>query len=254
MLILMVCSGNLLAATGSETPRSGFAVVTVVSGNIENLVTTESLTNNISGTVEQATLPPSPLITSASILVSFGSSSQPTSAIAVANPSTVTGGVNLLLTDGRGGIVSTATVHLGPRGHISAFLTDLFAIEPTQVPSPLLLTLSSEIPVAVLAFNFQGAAFDAIPITTGNRIAPRATGLTPSARTIGGNAVVFGQVAAGGGWSSQIVIFNTSDGNNTVRVDFFGTNGVSFGSLVDIVVPPRGIAILPTDSLVFGLQ
>jgi hypothetical protein len=254
LIIFLCCSGNLLAAFATDVPRSGFAIVTVVSGNIADLVTTERLTNNITTIAEEQILPPSPFFTTASILVSFGASSEPTSAIAIANPSVVTGGVNLLLTDGRGGVVSTATVHLGPRGHISRFLTELFAIEPTQVPSPLLLTLSSEIPVAILAFNFRGAAFEAIPITTGNLIPPPASGLTPSSRVIGGNAVVFGQVAAGGGWSTQIVIANTSDGNNFVRIDFFGTNGIGFGSLTDIFVPPRGVAVLSTDALVFGLR
>ena len=72
--------------------------------------------------------------------------------------------------------------------------------------------------------------------------------------TIGGTAFVFTQVAAGGDWSSDIAIGNTTDGNQIVRIDFFGTNGVSFGSVTNIIIPARGVVVFSTDSLVTAIQ
>jgi len=68
--------------------------------------------------------------------------------------------------------------------------------------------------------------------------------------TIGGSgALVFAQIASGGGWSTEIAIGNTSSAPQIVRVDFFSQNGVTAGSLTDIVIPPQGVFFFSTDSL-----
>jgi hypothetical protein len=302
VLVLICCSGNLLGvfAQDTTTTRSGFAVVTVVSGNVAGLILTESLKNTLTAETEQDVVGPSPLITSASVLVNVGPGAPSTTAIAIANPSPGNGGVNLILTDRFGGVVLNATVHLGPRGQIARFLDDFFGGRPPAFTSPLLLTLSSEIPVALLALNFQGANFASVPITSLSfptpvpvqplnpvpTVAPfppvapipnvptirpipvlppvppvtspfPSSGIgvsTATTVTIGGNAVVFAQVAAGGDWSTDIAIGNTTDGNQIVRIDFFGTDGVNFGSVANIIIPARGVVVLSTNSLVTAIQ
>src|SRR5262249_4647312 len=131
--------------------------------------------------------------------------------------------------------------------------------------------LSSEIPVAVLAFNFRGPIFASLPITsltfpTPVPVQPLFPGTIPppgipggsigpaTTITIGVNALVFGQVAAGGGWSTLISIGNTSDGTQIVRIDFFGSHGLRVQSRVNVVIPPRVVVFFSTDSLVTAVE
>ncbi|HYR44436.1 MAG TPA: hypothetical protein VER98_15505, partial [Terriglobia bacterium] len=155
ILLMVWFLGNLLGAFAQDTTsRSGFAVVTLVSGNIAGLIATETLTNRTSSGVEQAIIAPSPLITTASILVPVGPVEENTTAIAIANPSLGSGGINLVLTDALGNVVLNVIVQLGSRGQISKYLNEFFATQPAGFTSPLLLTVSSEIPVAIVALDF----------------------------------------------------------------------------------------------------
>jgi hypothetical protein len=74
--------------------------------------------------------------------------------------------VNLILTDTHGGVVLNTTFTLGPGGQLTRFLSEFFGTTPTGFTTPLLLTVSSEIPVAILAFNFRAFDFTAIPLTS----------------------------------------------------------------------------------------
>src|SRR5690348_9905994 len=160
MSILLVSSGNLLAAFAqSPSPQSGFAVVTLVSGNAAGFTASETLRNRSGSGANQAIVAPSPLLTSAALLVPVGPLTDNTSAIAVANPSTGSGAVNLILTDTQGHVLFDSTVVLGPFGQFSKFVNEFFAVPPTQFSPALLLKVSSQIPVGIVALNFQGDAF-----------------------------------------------------------------------------------------------
>jgi len=66
--------------------------------------------------------------------------------------------------------------------------------------------------------------------------------------TIGGLAsLVFPQVATGGDWSTEIAIGNTSAGLQSVRVDFFRSDGLETNSLTNVVIPPRGVVFFSAD-------
>jgi hypothetical protein len=251
LLLILLASGNLLGAFAQETPRSGFAVVTVVSGNIAGLIATETLRNSTTSGIEEAIVGPSALITSASMLVPVGLLEENTTGIAISNPSAGSGGVRLILTDQAGAVVLATTVQLGPLGHFSGLLNEFFINQAARFPTPLLLTVSSEIPVALLAVNFRGEDFTSIPMTSLSSPTPvppianrpfLVPSVVPVTSTIGGGAsLIFAQVVVGGGWSTEIAIGNTSAGTQVVRIDFFGANGISTGSLTDIVIPPRGV-------------
>src|SRR6058998_147376 len=101
--LIVWSSGTLLAGFAQNTtPRSGLALVTLLSGNVAGLIGTETIRNRTSSGIEQAVIPPSPLVTTASILVPVGAVVENTTAIAIANPSIASGGVNLILTDTTG--------------------------------------------------------------------------------------------------------------------------------------------------------
>ena len=111
-------------------------------------------------------MPPSPLITTASIPVPVGVVGENTTAIAIANPSAGSGGVNLVLTDNVGNVVLNVVVQLGPRRQFAKFLNELFGTQSVAFNTPLLLTVSSEIPVSIVALNFRGEEFTSIPLVS----------------------------------------------------------------------------------------
>jgi len=255
VLLAVWFSGNLLGAFAQNVtvPGSGFAIVTPVSGNVAGLIATEALRNGTNPEVDQAIVGPSPLLTNASILVSVGSIPENTTGIAIANPSTGSGGVNFVLTDPAGIVVLDTTFSLSPRQHFSRFINEFFQTQPVEFATPLLLTVSSEIPVAKLVLNFRAGDVTSIPLNSLSfptpvpvqpvTLAPtnpvvtspvtmpaapvivtppttiQATIISAAAATpsIGGNgALVFAQVAAGNNWATDITIGNTSSGSQIV--------------------------------------
>ena len=276
ILILIGVGGNLLGVFAQETTvRSGFAVVTVVSGNAAGLIATANLRNNDNTGIEHSVVAPSPLIISGSMLVNVQPDLNNTTALAISNPSLGSGGVNLILTDNTGSVVLNTTIQLGPRAHFTRFIHDLFSTPPSGLSSPLLLTLSSEVPIAVLGLNFRGSDFSSVPLaslsspipvpvqpltpaplatTTVAQVAfgfPQPTFGVQTVPTIsigGGSAVVFPQVTTGGDWATDISVANTSTETKVIRVDFFNADGSNGASFADIVVQPRGVFFFSTES------
>jgi hypothetical protein len=255
VLISLVCmlsaSGNLLSVFAQNTPRSGFVIVTLVSGNIAGIIATETLRNSTDSGIQQTTVAPSVLIPTASMLVRVGTEEN-TTGIAITNPSTGSGAVNLVLTDTLGRVVLNTIVPLGPRGQFSRFLNELLPAGQAGFSTPLLLTVSAEIPVAILALNFRGSDFSPIPLTSLSSPTPvplipsPATALASAGSIGGSSSLLFAQVATGAGWSTDIAIGNTSAGIQKIRMDFFASNGVSTGSITDILIPPRGVFFFST--------
>jgi len=287
-VLLIICVfGSLLGAFAQQTTvgRNGFAILTVVSGNVGGLIASETLTHQSPDGIQQTVVGPSALVTSASLLVPIGLVEESTAAIAIANPSNGSGGVNLIFTNARGRVVLSTTIVLGPRGHFSKYLNELFSagFAPGST-APLLLTVSSEIPVAILAFNFRGADFTSIPLTSLSTPtpvpvqplipatpAPALSGTVPGfglgVATVppvpdipraftstseqtpsigGGTSLVFAQTAAEGDWSSTITVGNSSAGFQQLRIDFFSGDGSVAGSLTDITIQPRGVFVFST--------
>ena len=265
VLLTLFASGNFLAAFGQDTTtRSGFAIVTVVSGNIAGLVATETLRNATSSGVDQVIVAPSGLITAASMLVPVGPRLENTTGIAITNPSLSSGGVNMILTDVGGSVVSNATIVLGAHGHFAQFLNELFVPQPAGFSTPVLLTVSSEIPIAILAVNFRAGDFAFIPLSSLSSpipvpVQPSSTTLAatfstpvtvvtspvPTTTSIGGSgSLVFAQIVVGGGWSTEIAVGNTSAGIQQIQIDFFGPDGSHMSTLPDIVIPSRGVFLI----------
>ena len=73
-ILSMMCVGWLAPGLSAQdtTPSNGFAVVTVVSGNIAGLVATETLIHNDGVQTDHAAVGPSVLVTNGSFLVTVG--------------------------------------------------------------------------------------------------------------------------------------------------------------------------------------
>jgi hypothetical protein len=392
MALMFCCLGVFAVAFAQDTTQTGFAVVTLLSGNFAGLIASETLSNQAATGVEQSVVGPSALVTSASMLVSVDAPSGTNTAIAIANPSLGTGAVNLILTDPSGLVVLNTIVRLGPRAQLARYISQLFPAQTQGFSTPLLLTVSSDIPVSVIGFDFLNTDFTSIPLTSlsstvavpvqplnpvsaitsstavglgtvptpltfpnvatipvtavglgvapvstsaivspvptstiftngtvvsptlgttlvpttsgaivntsfgtalvptttlttstptfGTTVVPNGTVVSPtvgtfastfatpsiatfgtvtvpntavvvntqSAASIGGNSLVFPQVAAGGGWSTQIAVGNTSSAAQVVRIDFFSSDGVNTGSIVDIQIAPKGVFAFSTNA------
>jgi len=240
--------------SAQDTTQSGFAIVTLVSGNIAGLIATETLTFDDGTRTNVAIVPPAAMLTSSSMLVSLDLNGGNTTAIAIANPSLGSGSVNLLVTDERGAIVLNTIIPLGPRAQVSRFLSDFFQVPRLpQLSNRLLLTVSAEIPVSVVALNFRGTDFAGIPLTSLASPTPVPSQLlfptTPTiSPTIGGAAFVFPAVAFGGEWSTEIAVGNTSAGTQTIRIDFFASDGTFLRTRADVLIPSHGTFVFSPTS------
>jgi hypothetical protein len=285
----VLCSGSFLGVFAQNgVVRSGFAIVTPISGDVTGLTATETLTNMATG--EQAFVAPSVVTTEASLIVNVSAFLDSNTGIAIANPTSAPAGVSLTLTNSDGVAVVAATVRLGPREQFSRFINELFQTSPDNLSGPFLLTVTSANPVAILALGFRGENFASIPITSvpltqATAIQLQSTqpqtavpgvfpgfgiGLPPStpiAATTSTNlgiatttpvarpsGLVFAQVVTGNGWSTQIAVGNISAATQFIRVDFFDSNGVNTASLTDIAIQPRGVFFFSTDPAAVGMQ
>ena len=280
VLLAALISGNFAKADAQDAViRSGFAIITPVSGNIGGVIASETLVNTTAAGLTQAIVAPSVVVTSASMLVTIGPAAVNTTAIAITNPTTGTGSVNLSLTNSQGSLLVNTVVFLGARGHFAKYLHELFVTSEGAL-TPGLLTISASIPVAILALNFRDQSFAAVPFTSlaspmpvplqpltlpplissqpgfglGIAPSPRSAivfGSPPATTTsIGGaGSLIFPQVVRGGGWITELAVGNTSAGLQVVRIDFFGSNGETLGGLTDITIPPQGVFFVSTESV-----
>ena len=123
LLVVLFASGNVLGLFAQGAPvQSGFAIMTLVSGNIGGLIASENLKTVTTSGLNQTIVGPSPLVTTASLLVPVGPTSANTTGLAITNPSSGAGAVNLILTDASGNTVLNSVVGLGAHGHFSGFL------------------------------------------------------------------------------------------------------------------------------------
>jgi len=141
-----------------------------------------------------------------------------------------------------------------PQQSPTAITTPLTGVAPVNAVTAVPVT--TPLTGVTTVTTTSGPVVTATPVTT--------TVLTPSVVIfptitvgVGGpGALLLPQVAAGGGWVSQITIANTSGVAQAVRIDFFNPFGaplpLPFGSSVpNVVIAPGGVATLSTASTVF---
>jgi hypothetical protein len=221
--------------------RTGFAVVTPITGGRLALSVTETFTERFGGHLLQSTVQPSPLVTRTSIVVTSDPAAEANTGIAILDPFDVPAILSLNLLNRQGIIIGARTLIVGARQQRSRFLTELFAGVPELTGSFTgQLQISSNVPIAVLALAFSGPSFTALP----------ATQLSVSNAADG--TFFLPQVAAGAGWTSTITIANISILPQSVRIDFFDSGADPPGmptiasSIPNIVIQPGGVVTFST--------
>jgi hypothetical protein len=220
--------------------RTGFAVVTPITGGPLTFSVTETFTQVFDRDLLLSTVQPSPLLTLTSMVVTSDPATASNTGIAIVNPLSTNATVTLSLLNRQGIIVGTRTLVIGAQQQRSRFLTELFAGVPELAESFTgQLFVNSNVPVSVLALAFTGRAFTALP----------ATQLSIS-NSIDGT-VLLPQVAAGAGWSTTITIANVSILPQSVRVDFFDSTQGPLPPVLDLSIPntvvqPGGVVTFST--------
>src|SRR5213593_1467342 len=144
--------------------------------------------------------------------------------VAIVNPGGTATNVTMTLRRGVDGTISSVKViTVGARQQVSRFISEFFSdVSPLPIDFDGSLAITSTIPVAVVGLRFRGPVFSTIPIAS-----PTASTPVPQVApgVGGGDAVILPQFATGEGWSSEIVISNTTAIPATVRVDLFKPDG-----------------------------
>jgi hypothetical protein len=163
--------------------------------------------------------------------------------VAIANPGTTTNAVTMTLQDVNGSTVATTTAQIPPHQQVARFVSELLGSSAVGTAFTGSLHLQSPTPFSVLGLRFSGVEFSTIPI-----IGAAATGNT---------TVVIPQFAIGGGWTTEIALFNNGTSAASGEVSIFDTNGNpmavplnnSSQSTFRYSIPPGGTLILaPRDA------
>jgi hypothetical protein len=219
------------------------------------LVVFETFGLGVGTAATQAGVLPGNMTTETVLFATAGARLSRNLGLAIVNPGSTPTNVTMTLRRGGDGTTSSVKViTVGARQQASRFISELFS-DVAEIPVDFdgSLAITSTTPVAVVALRFRGTVFSTIPIASPNALTP----VPQVAPSVGGSdAVILPQFAAGGGWSSEIVISNTTAIPLTVRVDLFkqdGTplttslNGQSKSSFTNLVIPAEGILIQTND-------
>lgn len=205
----------------AEQVQTGFVAITPVVGSGQGLIVFARFQYETEEESIQSTGWAGGVVTRTSMVVMSEGSSGRNTGIAIVNPGTTTASLTMTLKNTTGTTVSTRNISLSGRRQLSQFAGELMN-QPTVNG---ILTISSNVPISVLGFQFQGLSFSAIPTDT----------------AFGETALLVPQVVTGGGWSSQVVMANNTGSDQTVRVDFYNRQGGITRTLQNVRIRAGGI-------------
>jgi hypothetical protein len=147
--------------------RTGYAVVTPLTGTTAGLGVSETFGEQIGDNLFQASVVSSPLVTLTDIVLNINPLTATNTGIAIVNPSTFLATITLTVNNQQGAIIATRIITIGPQQQLSDFATELF---PGGLNFPTgftgLLFISSDVPVGVVGLAFSGGTFTALPLAT----------------------------------------------------------------------------------------
>ncbi len=230
--------------------KVGYAVVTPTSSSTAGLVVFETFGERRPSETTQAGVLPSDMTTHAILFVNASGRLSRNLGVAIVNPGLTGATVTLTVRDNMGISLATEVITVPAQNQVAEFVTEMFAQQTIPQDLTGTLSISSDIPVAVLGMRFRGLNFSTIPVTS---LSPGAAVPTISPGVGGAAAVVLADFATGGGWATEIVLANTGPEDLIVRVDLFGKdgkplvanlNGMSQSSFTGITIPKGGVVTL----------
>jgi sugar lactone lactonase YvrE len=135
--------------------------------------------------------------------------------IALVNPSSQDAQVTLTLRDASGTSLDSGSLALPAHQHIARYLSDLFPNRPSNLTGSL--TFDSNVGLAAITLRETRNAEDEPIYTT--------IPVLDLTATMSGSSVLFPHIAAGGGFTTQILLMNSGAQSLHGRVDFIDSNG-----------------------------
>jgi hypothetical protein len=233
----------------------GYAVVTATGGVSPTgisggLTVFETLGFRSQVPALQASVLPATLTTQMDLFASASIRASRNVGVGITNPGTTSATVAMTLRATNGSLTASTSITVGPLRETAQFVSDLFANVPDMPPDfDGTLTITSNIPVGIMALMFNGTAFSAIPVAS---LSPTVVLPVMTAGVGGSNSVLLPEFVADGGWASEIVVLNNGAAPLTVRMDLFKQDGTplvtklnhqSGSSFVNLVIAPGGIII-----------
>ena len=208
---------------------------------------------------------PSTFTTNAVFLATASSRLSRNLGIAVANLGNSNALLTISLRRADGTLIATKTIPLLPRRQMAQFISEIFAeVGELSLDFNGSVTIDSTQPVGVVVIRFRGTEFTWLPVESLSnpmdvpQLAPGVGGRT---------ATMFADVAVGAGWTSEIVMNNTTSVPMTVRVDLFQQDGTPLvtatktpgittsrigSSFTNLIIPGQGLLIQDCNALVSG--
>lgn len=252
--------GRAIRSLGqAPTTQSGYALVDVESGSNPYGVAIFQLTQN-GVVVSEAAVPASPPTEAARIFYEYrpNLAAAPSSfagqfrgtvdvntGFGAANPGTVTANMRLTLRDVEGRVAATSATMLPPGGQFARLVTDFPGL---AIPGFGSLDIESDQPISMMALrvtsNQRGEVlFTSTPIAK----LPATHDHAPS---------YFPHFADGGGFTTALILLNTSGGRQSGLIEFFAGDGAPLvvtpligpaSSRFSYSIPPDGVIILESD-------
>jgi hypothetical protein len=152
------------ATTGSI--QTGFVVVTPLSGAGAGLHVSEIFSSQVGNSFFQSSVVASPQVTFTSVVVSCNANIGIDTGISIVNPNSVTARLTVTVRNQSGIMAATRSIVIAPRQQVSTFVSELFAGQIDCSGSFTgLLFISSNVPIAVVGFVFNGPSFISLPVT-----------------------------------------------------------------------------------------
>jgi sugar lactone lactonase YvrE len=253
--------------SGNPDVQAGYATVTLTSGAVPYGTAVFSFKEG-GVTVSEAGIPASPPTVAARIFIDYRSSVNAVPArdyagmvdintgIAAANNGITASNVTYTLRDASGGIIATGHGTIGAGKHFSCFIDQLKDIAsdfnlPADFQTAIqfgALDITSDQPLSVLALRGTYNQRRQFIITT--------TPIADLTRSLDNGPLYFAQVADGGGYTTSLILMNTSAANETGTLQIMDNNGAAIivnpvggtsGSSFNYSIPPNGVYRLQTD-------
>ncbi len=208
------------ATTGLGQLRAGYAVVTKQTGSLP-VASAIFAASTGSGIASEAGVLSSLPAASSRMYTSVSSASPSrNTGIAMVNRNSSTASINLKLTDNLTGSVRTSNFTLAPNAHAGRFITELFTDLPADDFQGT-LTLTSNVAIASVALRLTTNERGELLLST----LPVADLSNPPTGT-----QYLAQIVSGGGYTTELILINTSDSAVTAQLDFYDDNGVKITS------------------------